>query len=164
MNVPGDARADEVRDSIGTGHPVSAAGEGTQESRSATWLARLALSAFTGMGSVSELPLPRGLAQPGLAQGPSDAVHTPLSQMDASAKDPRRRWSPLPTAPPKPQLVFRTAPCSLAGPPVVRPLMPVAATEPGQGGHFHQQPPNNDRGDLARPVEATGRGTSPVLL
>lgn len=102
MNVPGDARADEVRDSIGTGHSVSAAGEGTQESRSATWLARLALSAFTGMGSVSELPLPRGLAQPGLAQGPSDAVHTPLSQMDASAKDPRRRWSPLPTAPPKP--------------------------------------------------------------
>ena len=64
-----------------------AAGEGTQENCSATWLT---VSGFMGMGFVSRLSLATCLAQfiLGLAQGPSWWCEHLSAKMDSSAKDP----------------------------------------------------------------------------
>ena len=83
------------------------------------------------------------------------------AKMDLSAKDSGRLvvFSLL-LAPSKfSWLVFRAAPCSLSGPPVVRQLMQVAITVPGQGGWFHHWSPNisaiNGAGILWKPGRET---------
>ena len=116
-----------------------------------------------GNGVISELLQANHLAQPllGLAQGLSWWHMLLSAKVDFRVKDSGRSVvSSLPLAPPKCcQLVFRAAPCSLSGPPVVRQLMQVAITVPGQGGWFHHCSPNisaiNGAGILWKPGRET---------
>ena len=105
----------------------------------------LALSGFMGMGLASRLSLASHLSQPvlGLVQGPSWWCLHLSAKMDSSAKDSGRLVvSSLLLAPPKSSwLVFKAAPCSLPGLPIVRQFIQAVITLLGQGGHFQPMVP-----------------------
>ena len=101
---------------------------------------RGSVSHFMGMELVSGLSLANHLDQSifGLSQGPSWwHVHLSAKMQTSTKCSERLVVSSQPVAPPKFScLVFRTAPCSSSGPPVVRQFMKAAIIMPGHGGWF----------------------------
>ena len=130
--MQGDTHVDKARDFIGKATGQRAGGRGNPENRSTTWLT---VPGFMAMGLVS------GLSSARHSDSESFLVAQALFSQDGCQRG--GFWevvgcvvSPFDLSRALPVGGGSLVPCSSPGPPVVKQLMPMVTTAPGQGGRF----------------------------